>query len=66
MKVKSGQLWESIGGPEFRIINVTEVEDHTWVHYRNEKTGQEYSCYQESFVGRFSQVVNRKSQGDKK
>ncbi len=58
--VKPGSLWHSID-KDFRVISVTEVDGHTWVHYR-EDLGikvpalqcREYSCYLESFVQRFS------------
>lgn len=43
------------GGDEkiFVVLYVLETDGHVWVHYRNEKTGQEYNCYQESFLTRF-------------
>jgi hypothetical protein len=58
MKVEAGQIWESID-KEFRVIEIVEIERNTWVHYIQEKTGQEYSCYLESFVNRFKPVLNR-------
>ncbi len=58
--VKPGSLWHSID-KHFRVISVTEVEGHTWVHYREDRgikvpviECREYSCYLESFVQRFS------------
>ena len=59
--VKEGSLW---GGSDkkFRVISVTEVNGHTWVHYRDELKGfdqsdaREYSCYIESFEQRFRQL----------
>jgi hypothetical protein len=57
--VKQGQVWSNMDRKEFRIINITEIENRTWVHYINTKTGQEYSCYKESFESRFSPVLNR-------
>ena len=59
--VKEGSLW---GGSDkkFRVISVTEVDGHTWVHYRDELKGfdqsdaKEYSCYIESFEQRFRQL----------
>lgn len=52
--LKQGDLWASADQTKFRIINIVDVDNHTWVYYRNEKTGQEYSCYKESFEQRFS------------
>ena len=64
MIVKEGSLWTgaptNTGWPKFRVLSVTELEGHTWVHYREEKKlypcpdCKEYSCYIESFVQRFS------------
>ena len=53
---KQGEVWVSSDHMRFRVIEVVKVDDHMWVYYRNEKTGQEYSCYQESFEQRFSPV----------
>ena len=58
--VKIGSLWRTTDDKKFRVINVVEANGHTWVHYRNELKGfnqtqaNEYSCYVESFVERFS------------
>ena len=52
--LKQGAIWASTDQVKFRIIEIVEVDDHTWVYYRNERTGQEYSCYKESFEQRFS------------
>ena len=57
--VKEGTLWGSSDSKKFRVISVSEVEGHTWVHYRDELKGfdqsaaREYSCYIESFEQRF-------------
>lgn len=57
--VKKSQVWSGRDRTEFRIIDITEIEDHTWVHYINIKTNQEYSCYKDSFEARFTPVLNR-------
>jgi hypothetical protein len=57
--IKVGSLWESVD-KKFRVISVTDIDEHTWVHYR-EDLGikvpalqcREYSCYEESFLLRF-------------
>ena len=59
MKIKTGQLWESLDRKEFRVIDIVDVEGKTWVHYINQQTGQEHSCYEESFESRFTPVLNR-------
>lgn len=63
IEVKEGTLWEgapsATNTPRFRVLSVTTVEGHTWVHYREEKKMypcpdcREFSCYIESFVERF-------------
>jgi hypothetical protein len=59
MKIKTGQLWESLDRKEFRVIDIVNVEGNAWVHYINQQTGQEHSCYEESFKSRFNPVLNR-------
>ena len=61
--VKEGTVWGTSDGKRFRVISVTELEGHTWVHYREDRgikvpviECKEYSCYVESFVQRFSQT----------
>jgi len=58
MKVKEGQLWEAVD-KEFRVVQVEQLEGNTWVHYIHEQTGKPYSCFEESFVSRFRQILNR-------
>ena len=42
---------------QFHVIHVVELDGHTWVHYIKENAPEdatrEYSCYLESFLGRF-------------
>jgi len=59
MTVLKDQIWTSTNRTEFLVLEVVDVDGHTWVHYRNVKTGDEYSCYQESFEQRFTPEVNR-------
>ena len=49
-------LWASSDGQVFRVIAVVALDNHTWVHYVNRSTGQEYSCYAESFLARFKET----------
>ncbi len=64
MKVKPGSVWVSSDNAQFIVIDVVEVDGHTWVHYRNDNKAEprEYSCYEESFVLRFREYVNNKYQ----
>ena len=59
MKIEAGQLWETTERKEFRVVGVVDINDQTWVHYINSKTGQEHSCYKESFEARFTPILNR-------
>ena len=61
--VEAGTLWWAGEDKKFRVLNVTEIEGHTWVHYREEPKRytpvnecKEYSCYIESFELRFRKV----------
>jgi hypothetical protein len=51
--------WVTQDLEEFRIIAVNEVEGQTWVHYRRVATGEEYSCWLESFLHRFTEIINQ-------
>ena len=58
--VKTGSKWWAGEGNVFQVIDVVEIDDHTWVYYRNTKPFndeyKEYSCYIESFLQRFRQL----------
>ena len=60
--VKTGSKWSSVTGQEFRVLDVIEIDSHTWVHYIKEHALEddirEYSCYIESFLSRFKQQPN--------
>ena len=56
--IKQGSKWDDGKGNIFRVIQIVQIEGHTWVHYINDRLledeNREYSCYQESFLSRFS------------
>lgn len=56
-QIKIGSKWKSIDCT-FVVTGVVEKDNHTWIYYKNFRTGQEYSCYQESFEHRFAQILN--------
>ncbi len=60
--VKSGSKWIGNGNEKFHVLDVIELEGHTWVHYIKENAPQdairEYSCYLESFLLRFREYIN--------
>lgn len=60
MKIKEGSLWSGNNGKEFVVLHVVELEGHTWVHYRDQECPEchEYSCYAESFLARFTPIIN--------
>ena len=58
MKVVPGQFWSDVSGNEFQVVNVANLKGNTWVYYVN-KFGQEFSCYKESFIGRFFPLLNK-------
>jgi hypothetical protein len=62
--IKPGSIWLGSNQEPFVVINVVELDGHTWVHYRKQTTKEphEYSCYAESFLLRFSENVNNKYQ----
>ena len=56
--IKQGSKWDDGKGKIFRVIQIVQIEGHTWIHYINdslsENENREYSCYQESFTSRFN------------
>jgi hypothetical protein len=62
--VTEGSVWRGSDESRVRVLSVTELEGHTWVHYRQDLGKRfpvieckEYSCYIESFVQRFNPTV---------
>lgn len=59
---KHGSKWDGGGGMIFRVLHTVEIEGHTWVHYiKNNVTeteNREYSCYVESFLERFREILS--------
>lgn len=66
VQVKAGSRWQGTGRTQFVVISVVELDNHIWVHYREDistredLSTREYSCYEESFVQRFSLMLNQK------
>lgn len=58
MQVKNGSRWSSSDGTVFIVIGTMIIEDKEWVYYRAERPKdhmpEEFSCYTESFINRFS------------
>jgi hypothetical protein len=57
---KTGSRWTS---PDnyviFRVLHTIELDGRTWIHYCQEDDGdQSYSCYVESFLERFREILN--------
>ena len=54
--IKAGSKWSGNEENIFRVIQVVELDGHTWIHYIKENAteeNREYSCYEESFLSRF-------------
>ena len=58
MEIKNGSRWWSNDGRIFVVISTALLEEKEWVYYRTERPVEhlpkEFSCYQESFISRFS------------
>ena len=56
--IREGSKWNGGDHKIFRVLHTIEVEGHTWVHYIKDNAPEdetrEYSCYQESFLSRFT------------
>ena len=60
MKIpENGSRWEGQTSRDvFRVIHTIELEGHMWVHYRQDSSDRESSCYLESFLARFRETAN--------
>lgn len=57
MKIpRDGSKWQANDSDVFVVIHTVDLSDNIWVHYRKERTGQEFSCYLESFLARFREI----------
>ena len=56
-EVSSGEIWEAGVREYFRVIDIVDLENQTWVHYMRLKDYLEYSCLKESFIHRFRKVL---------
>ena len=58
MEIKNGSRWSGSNGKVYHVLHVVELEGHTWVHYiletKEQDINKEFSCYQESFLSRFT------------
>jgi hypothetical protein len=58
MKIpKEGSKWQGNESTVFIVLHIIELEEHVWVHYRKEGNDHEYSCYLESFLQRFREIL---------
>ena len=57
---KDGSKWTGhTYRTKFRVLHTIELDGHTWVHYCDNDNGEkEYSCYVESFLTRFTEIIN--------
>lgn len=53
---KEGSKWSSMFDT-FIVLHTIELNGHIWIHYRKDLTNLEYSCYLESFLDRFDEII---------
>ena len=59
MIIEVGDSYKDVNGKKFVVVHlVQDLAGHNWVHYRNQQTGDEYSCWEESFLERFSKDIS--------
>jgi hypothetical protein len=56
-EVSTGGIWEAGAREYFRVIDVVDLGNQTWVHYMRLRDNLEYSCLKESFTHRFRKVL---------
>ena len=57
--IKSGSKWSDSNGKVFRVVHRIELDGKIWIHYLKENAkeheNREFSCYEESFLARFTE-----------
>ena len=56
-QIKLNSCWCDGEGRKFTVLQTAILNDNIWIHYRNEQ-GREFSCFQESFISRFTENSN--------
>ena len=56
-EISIGEVWEAGAREYFRVIDVVDIGNQTWVHYMRLRDNLEYSCLKESFTHRFRKVL---------
>lgn len=60
--VKTGTKYCSANGAIFHVIDRVELEGKIWIHYLKENAkdneNKEFSCYEESFLARYTEHPN--------
>lgn len=59
-QIYNGSRWHGNDGRVFVVIGTMTVDGKNWVYYRAEQPVDhlpaEFSCYEESFLGRFTKL----------
>lgn len=56
-QIKLNSCWCDREGKKFTVLQTAILNDNIWIQYRNEQ-GREFSCYEESFISRFTENLN--------
>jgi hypothetical protein len=57
--IKIGSVWTSTNGNLFQVVSVAKAADETWITYKNQRTGEHFSCLSDAFLQRFRSFVNQ-------
>jgi hypothetical protein len=57
-KVNMGEKWRGSNFETFRVIDVVDIANQTWVHYMRIRDNLEYSCLEESFIHKFARDLS--------
>jgi hypothetical protein len=52
--IEIGSKWWGGKDKTFEVTDVKEQDGNNWVYYMNVDTSQEYSCFAEAFLERFT------------
>ena len=57
-QIKIGSRWTTSASIVFKVSNVINNDQETWIQYDNVNTGITYNCLVDAFLQRFTETVN--------
>ena len=56
-EVTIGSTWWGGHTQRFIVTDISQDKTNTWIHYKDLNSTKEFSCYLESFLSRFMEIL---------